>query len=210
MKKKQVKTKVKYTNQRTGIIPFTPTGRDQEQLPVKSLRYALEENINHYWKINELGIKIEMYNRDIDLCVDPQAKLMLKERCMELTAKFYEANEWATAEKTQHMIDRPNEWFDSLGKEDMDDLKRKVYFWNMRVDVDELGFEIIQHLYLFFNKTKGKSTFTGEQVSDEIQKIKSDYLTLKKKSKCLDTVLRSVRQEIVEDALTPIQDGPLG
>jgi len=200
--------KKKKTKKRTGIIEFTPTGGATEYLPVKALSWRLEENINNHYKVNELGIKIELYDKEILACTDPEKKVQLQERRMELTAKFYDASEWATSEKTMHMIDRPDDWFDTLTKEDMDDLKRKVMFWNMRVDVDELGFEILQHLYYFFSRSKGKATFTGEQVADEIEKLKFEYLSLKKKPKSLDTVLRTAKQQIAEDALTPIQAGP--
>jgi len=178
---------------RTGFIDFKG-----EHIPIHALSYQDDHYIAHEYQLDKLDAELRFYqDRGRDTTLSTDAKAGVDAKIIELMWKINEATNGAAYWKVFKCLDRPKEWFDKLSGAELDALTVEVALWLMYIDIDEIYMEMYKEILLRFGYNQPKENFTGEQVSKIMKGLEEEYLSLKKKPKCLDTVLRSVKAETV-------------
>lgn len=203
IKKKSMKIDFDTDGRRRGIIMFRG-----KRVRLIGLTGDEEEAINEEYNIDRTNNKILHYQtRLLEPGLADNMKILMEDVLAELYTDLYTNAEKAATDKVKRMAQRSDEWFGRLTLHERNALKLKVMTWLMFVDLDDLYMEIFKEATDFFKYSKSKSTFTGEEIGQQLEQLEQDYLSLKKKPKCLDTALRIAQEEIVGNVFTDLLTG---
>jgi hypothetical protein len=191
------------TEMRTGTIPFKG-----EELTVVGLPGGVVQAVNSQYRIDELNIKLAFYTERLNNAKTTDSlKLELMRIISETQMEINKNANIAFRVIMRKQIQKPPEWFGTLSMEDTNALITKLRFWNLFIDVDELYQEIYRHALYTFQNSKASKSMTGLEAAEYMMKIEEEYVTLKKKSKCLYSALLAANMETAETVIQFLQNG---
>jgi len=208
MKKKKLKVKkAKHQTEnlglRTGFLQF-----GEEQLRITALSHKREKEINDEFAIADWQNAKEHYiERLADKKVPMDMRIIMENKLTDASLTLFTCADMAGDKKLREMIDKPEEWFETLSSSEIYSLKMKAMAWLMYVDINELYLELFNEAVFHFFNTKGKSNMTGEDVGEYLKDLELQYISLKKNPKCLGSALQDAQAKRVTAAYNKLQGG---
>jgi len=205
MKKKRVKARKdkEVRGLRTGFLPF-----GEEQLRITALSHKREKEINDEFAIADWQNAKEHYIERLgDKKVPMDMRVIMENKLTDASLTLFTSADMAGDKKLREMINKPEDWFESLSSAEIYNLKMKAMAWLMYVDINELYLELFNEAVFHFFNTKGKSTMTGDEVAEYLKELELQYITLKKNPKCLGSALQDAQAKRVTAAYSNLQGG---
>lgn len=156
----------------------------EETLSVCSLPLGYDDYLVKKYNIQELTSALMLYDRKLDEARTIEEVSLYESKWIKADSTLKEANMELTKEMCREIVEKPQEWFDQLGREEWQWLGLLVASAIKKIPIKETYYLLYHDLVTHFGSSLSKRELTGEEVSEIMKQFHDQHLdpTIKKKS----------------------------